>query len=422
MGCGTSQNKNKTSLGNPKGNEEAFPPKKGNEPSKVNEAEEAKSKIIEVTVIFHMNDGLTEKRTFQSNTLIEAIIKDAESKLPNNWEKSQLLMTHEGKNLKDLSSKKFEEISKGKTEIKIEVKLVGLPIAQDFFKEFSKISVIAKPLYDTHEVVIYDIQSLKISVESHAENLLKNFNHTSSYCNGADNLFLSGGDLEVNSENILSNYFLQIDLKGHLSSSTEESRQGLIHPRKSHSMIYIPNEYVFIVGGSKCLKVEYYDLKNKNCVDHSELNEERIEPSLSLIDNSSLYCFTGLKTGKDHSKTFERIKLRTNSTKWEKVEVKFDQKVSNFSQMFFAVTYFKSDSVIFLGGVDFEQSKNNYAFNYRTNTLYLTEQIREEYEFSEKFFIPIQKSTGIVLPNFHDRELKLLVWNNESLQKAEFEI
>ena len=390
MGCGTSQNKNKNSLGNPKGIDEAFPPKKANEDWKVKEAED--------------------------------IIKEAESKLPNNSEKSQLLMTHEGKNLKDLSLKKIEEISKVKTEIKIEGKLVGLPIAQDFFKEFSKISLIAKPLYDTHEVVIYNIQSLKISVESNAENLLKNFNHKSSYCNGADHLFLSGGELEVNSENILSNFFLAIDLKAHLSASSEEAKQGLIHARKSHSMIHIPNEYVFIVGGSKCLKVEYYDLKNKKCFDHSELNEERVEPSLSLVDNSLLYCFTGLNTGKGHSKNFERIKLRTNSTKWEKVEVKFDQNVSKFSQMFFAVTYFKNDSVIFLGGLDFEQSKNNYAFNYRTNTLYLTEQKREEYEFSEKFFIPIQKSTGIVLPNFHDRDLKLLVWNNEFLQKADFEI
>lgn len=418
MGCGTSQNKNKNVLGNANAVIDTFPPKKDDGALKFNDGKE----VTEVAVIFHMNDGLTDKRTFQTNSLIEVIINDADSHLPINWERSQLLITHEGKNLKDISAKKIEEISKGKNEIHIDAKLIGLPIAQDFFKEFSKISLIAKPLYDTHEVVIYDIQNLKISVESHAENVLKNFNHTSSYCNGADSLFLSGGECEVNSEKTLSNSFLEIDLKAHLSAVAPETGHGLIHPRKSHSMIYIPNEYVFTVGGSKCLKVEYYNVKTRRCVDHSELNEERIEPSLSLIDNSSLYCFTGFKNGKGHSKTFERINLRNNSTKWEKVEVKFDQKVLKFSQMFFAVTYYKNDSVIFLGGLDLEHSKNNYAFNYRTNTLYPTEHQREEFEFSEKFFIPIQNSTGIVLPNFHERDLKLLVWNNESLQKADFTI
>jgi len=139
---------------------------------------------------------------------------------------------------------------------------------------------------------------------------------------------------------------------------------------------------------------------------------------LSLIDDSYLYCFSGFR----YSKTFERINLRTNSKKWELIKVKLAPEISNFNQMFFAVSYYKNDSVIFLGGLDYANSKKNFAFNYKTDTLYLTGNEKEEFESSEKYFIPIQKLTGINIPNFNEKDIKLLVWNEDSLAKADFTI
>ena len=54
--------------------------------------------------------------------------------------------------------------------------------------------------------------------------------------------------------------------------------------------------------------------------------------------------------------------------------------------------------------------------------MYLTGKEKEEFESNEKYFIPIQKSTGINIPNFYEKEIKLLVWNDNSLAKADFTI
>jgi hypothetical protein len=415
MGCGPSQNKNKAVTNKA----ETFPPKKETDGAKVKNAIEGKPELKEIIVQVSLSDGRKEKKTFPPSTFVDAVIKEAEGYLSENWTKQQLSLLYEGKNLRDHLSKKLEEISKGKTEIQIEAKLLGLPIAKDSIKEFSKTSFLGRPVYETHEFVFYDIPNQIVSVETN-ENVLKHFNHTSAYCNGADRLFISGGKSEANADKKLSASFAEIDLKSHAVSGNAVDL--LNFPRKSHSMIYVPNNYVFIVGGKHCLQVEYYDLKEKKCFHHSDLNDERVEPALSLIDNSFLYSFTGFKSAKGNVNTFERINLRGKEKKWEKIEVKFESKVLSFSQMFFAISYFKNDSVIFLGGSDLENSKNNFAFNYNSNTIYKTESLRENFEFSEKFFIPIQKSTGLILPNFHERELKLLVWNNETLEKADFSI
>ena len=435
MGCGSSQNKGKTpAVGNTnpgketitKLNEaETFPPKKptdleNKKEEKIFPADENKR----IRVLFLKDKIEKDRKDYKSDILVEEIVKAAEAYFINNWTREQIIVKCESKNLRELSKSKLVDVSYGKPMIRIEIEFLGLPIAHDIIKEFSKINFIAKPLLDTHEILIYDIKKAKMSVKPlNEETFINKIHLTSSYCNGGDYLFVSGGESdrqEEDSEKVLTNSFLEINLNGKLSLNSFENEQGLLNPRKSHSMIFVPNEFVFIVGGADCLCVEYFDIKSKKFVLHSELNEERIEPALSLIDNSYLYCFSGFS----YSKTFERINLRTNLKKWDLIEVKLAPEISKFNNMFFAVSYYKNDSVIFLGGLslDYENSKNNFAFNYKTDTLYLTEKEKEDFESSEKFFIPIQKLTGINIPNFYEKEIKLLVWNDNSLAKADFTI
>ena len=42
-------------------------------------------------------------------------------------------------------------------------------------------------------------------------------------------------------------------------------------------MIYIPNKYIFIVGGSNTKSVELYNIETNQLVKDSELNENRSE-------------------------------------------------------------------------------------------------------------------------------------------------
>ena len=310
MGCGSSQNKVKTlSGGNTNtgketikktGEAEAFPPKKktdleNKKDEKIIPAEENKR----IRVLFLNDKKENDRKDYKSDILVEEIVRAAETYFINNWTREQIILKYDSKNLKDLSKNKLEDISYGKQLIRVEIEFLGLPIAHDIIKEFSKINFIGKPLLDSHEILIYDIKSAKMSVEPlNEETFLNKIHLTSSYCNGGDFLFISGGESdrhEEDSEKVLSNSFLEINLKGKLSLKSFENEQGLINHRKSHSMIFVPNEFVFIVGGADCLSVEYFDVKSKKFVLHSELHEERIEPALSLIDNSYLYCFSGFR-------------------------------------------------------------------------------------------------------------------------------
>ena len=87
---------------------------------------------------------------------------------------------------------------------------------------------------------------------------LKTVNQFSAYCNALNKLYISGGEL---SNNIITDSFLSIDLT--------QVQQNIFVPtqlcnlrkkRYWHSMIYIPEKYIFIIGGPNEVDVELYDI------------------------------------------------------------------------------------------------------------------------------------------------------------------
>lgn len=70
---------------------------------------------------------------------------------------------------------------------------------------------------------------------------LSKLNKTSSCCNGANKLFISGG---IDENNEIVDKLWIFDL---VDYSVEEPIQ--ICPKNDHSMIYIPGQYIFLVGG-----------------------------------------------------------------------------------------------------------------------------------------------------------------------------
>jgi hypothetical protein len=307
----------------------------------------------------------------------------------------------------------------------------GVLSQTNLISEYVKINLVAKPLYDPFELVILDLGNKKISIDSTINDpKLKNFNVLSSFCNGRDKLFISGGDSET------SNSFCIIDL-----IDKKVDFKVMKNSRRGHSMIYIPNEFIFIVGGTSTKSVEIYNINSKefNPTEHSTLNEIRLEPALCLIDNSYLYAFTGFK--KEMKKTFERINLRTNATHWELINVNLEKNLT-FGQNFFAVSYYKQNEVIFLGGCDTESNsshnKKTHIFNFKTNLLSSAPECDISEQYTEKFFIPVyeaknlaeennshqnlQNLTSIVFPNFNRNDIKVSIFFNLKLTEVKFEI
>ena len=85
----------------------------------------------------------------------------------------------------------------------------------------------------------------------------KNFEkltNSSSCCNGDNKLFISGGiDSE---ENIIDKLWI-FDLINYQVECLSN-----LAPKNNHSMIYIPSNYIFLVGGND-QNVSYFDINEK---------------------------------------------------------------------------------------------------------------------------------------------------------------
>ena len=177
---------------------------------------------------------------------------------------------------------------------------------------------------------------------------------------------------------------------------------NLLEPRTWHSMIYIPNKYIFIVGGNDNKNVELYNMENNTIQKDSELNEARSECTLCMVNDYYLYAFCGFLLHQTFVNTIERCNLRRRNRNWEIVNYTLGNNI-NFNPSFFGVGYLK-DKIILIGGNENPEEKNqNYIVTCGDNS---KEDYIEEFNLSEKFinvyreklFIPINENTSINIP------------------------
>lgn len=311
-------------------------------------------------------------------------------------------------------------------EVTVDVICLGLDnIPGDSIRAYNQVKYLGKPLTDPFEIAIFDRETGQVKTEEFSKQIeddseIHLYSELSAYCNGHNMLYISGGEQKNNA----LNNFWSVDL---VHKTISKHKKGLNHPRKFHSMIYVPNSYVFIVGGLGNKNVEYYNTVTKEIINHSVLNEERTEPALALINGSYLYAFTGfLNQGGKIKDTFERFNLRENG-RWELLKPKLDKSVNLFTQRFFAVSHHKPGEVIFLGGSVTNDGKNNtsrncHVYDYVNGEIKSSNVPFESMEFSEKFFYPFKETNGFLFPHFNDRDsLKILGYSTDKVNKIQFE-
>ena len=79
-------------------------------------------------------------------------------------------------------------------------------------------------------------------------------------------------------------------------------------------MIFVPNKYIFIVGGND-KKTLYFNNENGEVCEWADLNNIRIEPSLKRISNY-LYCFDNINQGNKDKFTLEKTDLNSSEPEW----------------------------------------------------------------------------------------------------------
>ena len=237
---------------------------------------------------------------------------------------------------------------------------------------------------------------------------LENYGPYSAYCNGNNKLYISGGETN---DKINIDKFWVIDL-----NSLNVECINMI-PKKNHSMIVIPGNYVFFVGGQD-KETFYYDMeKDNHFYGWKPLKKNRTEPALILVD-SHLYCFDNVNSVQSSTFTFEKTDLSAENGEWELMHVNMPD--INFDQKFFGVVK-KDDDIMFIGGnIYIEEEDRNRAIKRKNFKYNITENKIEESEIpfiecnlKEKTFLPYNNNIYYIFPDFNKHHPEVIFYQKE---------
>ena len=348
-----------------------------------------------------INDFLTKKNYKEKSTL-SFYIKNND--LQFNLIDEQKLLSYYITNLHDtlfLMEQGFANNSGIATSIcsnkflKIYVKTVQSLNTPDNIEQhiINNTQFIGKPALNKLGYYVYnkenkELQNVELSKEQIDKIKINYFSRKTSYCNAENNLYIYEGKFDYNNNNYIYNFdnkFICINL-----INNEINLISSIFPQRIlHSMIFIPEKYIFIIGGKYSKEVLVYIIKNNNRnydkYPHL-LPFELYEPSLILIDNKYLYafenssfCFHILRTNFICQSPFEEINFIT-----------YNNLIIN--QKFFGVIK-QNNSILFLGGQIINEkqllSTNSYEFNYITEVVRKDKRKFVPLDFGEKTFIPL---------------------------------
>ena len=366
--------------------------------------------------------GFWQKEYFQ-NDLIENVVNDFKAEnhmeIPEdyfmdwNFNNKKLKMTD---NLKTLINQEIPTVCINQVIKKKSLKISNEEIIPE---------LVGKPFNDPFEVFLFTKEDKSLKIQTYDPTMinnlfLNNYSPSSSYCNGNNHLFISGGE-KKNGEII--DYFWEIDLK-----SQNIAEPVKIPPKKNHSMIFIPNNFVFIVGGND-KKTFFFNTENAEVCEWADLNLIRTEPALEKVSNY-LYCFDNINKGINDTFTLEKTDLNSNSPEWILLTPKFNfinGSNQKLNQKFFGVSKDEEENIVFLGGNMDDHNKNNEIFNYKYNTILNTIEESKvpyrRYNFKEKTFLPYKKNIDYILPDFNKQhpEVVFFVKKNNKIEAIDYE-
>ena len=290
---------------------------------------------------------------------------------------------------------------------------------------------IGKPIINGLGYYIYKKNTSQLKVVNIEESMLKTkinfFSSISAYCNANNCLYIYEGTNMMNNT-FTSNFTRK---SSHFFNNNKFIRINLINEeiqiisikfpkRILHSMIFIPEKYIFIIGGKYKKEIKdvlIYKIKNDNYSYEKYphlLPYELLEPSLIMLNNKYLYAFENSK------EKFKVIKCNiTNISPFEDIKLKNEKQIG---QKFFGVIpKISKNRILFLGGQFLDSSNNtslnNYEFDYNTNELIVTNINYKKFDFIEKTFIPLDKNNYMQITEFrvnNEYVPKIIIFGNKN--------
>ena len=365
---------------------------------------EENNDLILIKAIYYSKSCIIGEQIFTPEVTFGDILNYFNANLKTEFLNLKRIYSYNGINLSETyKMKEMFKMPKDKScliEIKIEVNEEA--ILDDEFDPV--ISKIIKPKFYPFSLFVYSPREGKITLEEYTSNISKEYNlkkisSGSSYCNSPDSLFISGGGVYY--KNPINDFWI-INKEDY---SIELKKMPLA--KRDHSMIYIPNQLVLIVGGgdNKCI---IYDIQKDIFFDWADLNDKHYKPALFILNNY-IYCFGELTKEKNY---FERTNISSKYPKWEKIFPIFKRNVYLFNKKIFFVSKSINNLIIFGAGDNKRQSKI-YMYNLLNNEISILEDTCDIEELDNKTFEKVSESYNIAIPKYYDRERNILILNKK---------
>ena len=267
-------------------------------------------------------------------------------------------------------------------------------------------SQIIKPKLNPFGLIVFFTKNLSIQIEQYPKEIinkynLDKFNTNSAYCNSPNYLFLSG-----------ENNFWIISKKTYSITHLK-----LKIAKEKHSLVYVPDIGIFVVGGDT--KTTFlYDIKFKKFIKWGDTNNYYYKPALIYYDEY-LFCFQHINK---KIRYFEKTYLgESTKRKWEIIYPRFKNiNPKEFYNNNFAVSKSTEGKILLVGGN--KSHKYIYIFNPLNDTLIKARGENEKINFYEKIFYKLNKVINIAIPSDFEENYELAILNKYlySLQKAKY--
>ena len=157
-------------------------------------------------------------------------------------------------------------------------------------KKYEKQTVLISYIEGTSEIIVYKVLSMKwLKIIPEMSNRLsfyetKKFPYNSRSCHilQTNQLIITGG---------VDNEYTSCYFDADTNSVIDFPKMK--HPRQRHSMIYIGNNKVLIIGGSGSKKVTCLNIEFEDYEDLPDLNYTRKDASVCFVNNKFIYVFMG---------------------------------------------------------------------------------------------------------------------------------
>ena len=399
-----------------------------------------------ITVKYYFDNDIIYQKTFSKNATFGDCVKDFEKSLENNENEediSKINYSFKNENI-DPNKKIIDVVETEKNTILLEIE-IGLQIqnlnTSNYKKSIEKlnnnlsssnnnlnqnlllkneniqfnnknnnnnIKNILSPTLNPFKIINYSPKESKINLYNFDPKIineykLNDFNQSSACVNTPNNLYLSGG---INSNKVPIKNFWIID-----NNKLNVNLKELPLPKSNHSMIYIPNNYIFFVGGNNKFTF-YYNIKNNTFSKWADLNEIQLRPALYFDEETNeLFCMSNYKD----NFFIEKTNL-TNFPEWEKIDVNLKDKPTFRNN--FIIKKINPDKYLLIGN-------NNYLYD---NEL---KEIREYnnsspnkvgMQFLDKNLYKLNNYLDVSIPkNFNDEKEIIIVNKNGDVKKVDFE-